>query len=495
MAKEHDFIIHANGMRVHKDLSFKQTPSSQPKDINGKDLKLLREKGLVRTIAKSKEVSKEPTQPQELANNITQSRISKRKPTQTLMENEPLPVDKIPVNYLRIDLPKEFLMKKVKKTYFHRFNVGMYVFYGFRDCVCRILQVGDTFLVFDIPADKTTQLKKLHLGKSKRENRKYLKEQIFRISSYDFGVVEKYWDKRKVKSLLLQKEIEHSVKLLKINNIPLRQYKKLESRLVPNKLTSIEFEQWASRMDALIIQSEEKKRQISLAKEKRTKSKNAIAKLSPVPKMAKAMDVRHPIDANPVVLRKRDLKTSDFIVCVNRWRCLRNPVHDIEDIQALIPIVSNGEVMNLVLPAGYCVRCNQYFILSEHFKMNRHRLENALCTIMDIPTYHKYRQGEGFPQWSDESILMKFGYTVAANRDPGPTRRKEVLKRVIEGEVMTKQDVMSHINAQIDLRKNNPSMTWAIAKWRDDLAAISKMSFGRLERSVIVGTIKNPTGQ
>jgi hypothetical protein len=71
---------------------------------------------LVRTIAKSKGVSKEPTQPQELANNITQSGISKRKPTSTIMENEPSPADKSPVNYFRIDLPKEFLMRKERKS-------------------------------------------------------------------------------------------------------------------------------------------------------------------------------------------------------------------------------------------------------------------------------------------------------------------------------------------------------------------------------------------
>lgn len=484
MAEEQEYIIYANGMRVHKDLSIKHSSRSIEKQIKEEDLTLLRKKGLVWTIAKSKQEPK--------GDNLDNAPLGK--PMQPSVKNEPTPKSDSPMNYLRIDLPKEFLMRKEKKTYFHRFNEGMFVFYGFRNCVCRILQVGETFLVFDIPADKTTQLKKLHLGKLKSEDRKYLKEQIFRVSSYDFGVVEKYWDKRKAKSLLLQKEIDHSLKLLKINNIPLRQYKKLESCLVPNKLTSLEFEQWASRMDEHIVQSEEKKRQISFAEEKRTKSKNVIAKLSPVPNKAKAAEARHPINATPVVLRKRDLQTGDFVICVNKWRCLRNPVHAMEDIEALIPIVSNGEILNLVLPAGYCARCNQYFILSEHFKMNRHRLENALCTIMDIPTYQKHLQGEGFPQWSDESILMKMGYTVAANRDPGPTRRIEVLKRVIEGEVMTKQDVMSHINAQIDLRKNNPSMTWALAKWRNDLAAISKMSFGRVQRRVVVGTIRNPTG-
>jgi hypothetical protein len=71
---------------------------------------------LIRTIAKSKGASKEPTQPQKLANNITQSGISKRKPTATLMENEPLPVDKSPVNYFQIDLPKEFHMRKERKS-------------------------------------------------------------------------------------------------------------------------------------------------------------------------------------------------------------------------------------------------------------------------------------------------------------------------------------------------------------------------------------------
>ena len=77
--------------------------------------------------------------------------------------------------------------------------------------------------------------------------------------------------------------------------------------------------------------------------------------------------------------------------------------------------------------------------------------------------------------WNVESILRQEGYTVSQREGLSDNERETILRNVISQKLMSRRQVIEHIELQISLRKNNSMYDIAISKWERDLQFLRKM--------------------
>ena len=97
--------------------------------------------------------------------------------------------------------------------------------------------------------------------------------------------------------------------------------------------------------------------------------------------------------------------------------------------------------------------------------------ENIKTYTYDYNNYD-YEDGLDASGWNLESILKQEGYTVSQKEDLLDGERQNILNSVLTRGLMTKWDVIEHIELQISLRKNNSMYATAISKWERDLQYI-----------------------
>lgn len=87
-----------------------------------------------------------------------------------------------------------------------------------------------------------------------------------------------------------------------------------------------------------------------------------------------------------------------------------------------------------------------------------------------------YRGGSGsFSFDAGESILFQAGYNVNAREGIPEAKRHEILHGVIEDGLMTRGDCIRLLKRNIALRRTNPSMGNAIAKWQADINYLGQL--------------------
>ena len=77
--------------------------------------------------------------------------------------------------------------------------------------------------------------------------------------------------------------------------------------------------------------------------------------------------------------------------------------------------------------------------------------------------------------WNLESVLRREGYTVSQKEGLTDSERQSILKNVINRNLMSKWQIIEHIELQISLRRNNRMYNIAISKWERDLAFLKKI--------------------
>lgn len=71
--------------------------------------------------------------------------------------------------------------------------------------------------------------------------------------------------------------------------------------------------------------------------------------------------------------------------------------------------------------------------------------------------------------WDEESYLRSQGYTVSQTKGLSDYQRSKMLEDVLKSGVMSKYDIISHLERMINLRKNMPQYSIAISKWKRDI--------------------------
>ena len=82
--------------------------------------------------------------------------------------------------------------------------------------------------------------------------------------------------------------------------------------------------------------------------------------------------------------------------------------------------------------------------------------------------------GLGF---SADSFLSRNGYSV--KEDVPKSTRREVLANILDGNIATKQEIIEKITEFINLRRNDPKMDGAIARWEEDIAFVADYKASR----------------
>lgn len=155
-----------------------------------------------------------------------------------------------------------------------------------------------------------------------------------------------------------------------------------------------------------------------------------------------------------------------------------------------------GTVNKITIPAGYCPSCDVYFIMESTYKT----IKNSgipICKTMDDKTYISTQGNQLFGKWSQESILMQFGYSVSQTDDLPAVQRQKILAAIVDNNVISKSDVISYLNSFIDLRKNQKnadgSMKFrvAIKRWTEDRDFITNYKTGSFKEVQVRKIISN----
>ncbi len=156
----------------------------------------------------------------------------------------------------------------------------------------------------------------------------------------------------------------------------------------------------------------------------------------------------------------------DFLVRINAFKCI-NSGHLLMDINATIKIVTYyGEIEIISISAGYCKSCKKYYILESEYQSLKKR-GTLICRIVENNIFIS-KEHEGHLVLNQESLLHILGYNVNAKDDFSETHRHLVLKTILEDNLLSKFEIINHIDYLINRGRNNPLLANAISKWEAD---------------------------
>lgn len=174
-------------------------------------------------------------------------------------------------------------------------------------------------------------------------------------------------------------------------------------------------------------------------------------------------------DTNIIVNRSKydltpQISIYSIIILSNTLKCSAN--HDVKDIIAKLPVLNEqGQISYISVNASYCPTCNRYTILKEDF--------NAIAGIITCKIIDETVSCSNSSNFDTEidnrySILAQYGYNVQTKKDLSEQQRHIILSSIIEAQIMSRREVIDHINTLIERGSKIPSWKTATQKWKDD---------------------------
>lgn len=176
------------------------------------------------------------------------------------------------------------------------------------------------------------------------------------------------------------------------------------------------------------------------------------------------------------------ISMADFVVHSNVFKCMHNG-HTLENITAITNVMGKSNVLKTTrVSAGYCRKCNTYFIMDNDFK--RLKAQGQLfCRMVDYKTYTGKNIIGNRMALANESILMQYGYNVSQLTDLTSKQRQAILAMLIDCKIMTKSEINSYLSFFIRQRqKQQDKYEVAIEKWSEDRAFVSKYREGSFRK-------------
>lgn len=87
----------------------------------------------------------------------------------------------------------------------------------------------------------------------------------------------------------------------------------------------------------------------------------------------------------------------------------------------------------------------------------------------------KSNKYDDFSEREQESILKKYGYSVAANSQLSSKQRKLLLKKLIDTKIVSKGYVISYLKYNIRINGKKANNEFAVIKWQEDLDFINNL--------------------
>ena len=187
--------------------------------------------------------------------------------------------------------------------------------------------------------------------------------------------------------------------------------------------------------------------------------------------------VERPQEHNQLNEHANSIRAKDFVVRRTTFKC-RHKEHKLQNIDAVISIIDkDGNVKQDTVPAGYCPNCNVFFIMESTYQSLKNR-GTPICRVSDEKAYLSSNSFVNGMQLAQESVLMQYGYSVSQEEGLTTARRRKILARMIDNNILTRSDIISYLDFFINQRKNQHRFEKAIAKWESDREFVSEYKSG-----------------
>lgn len=162
----------------------------------------------------------------------------------------------------------------------------------------------------------------------------------------------------------------------------------------------------------------------------------------------------------------RRIAVSEFLTRITIKNCFAAN-HDIEDIQAAVKVLRpNYTVTEEIVPALFCKTCNRYYLLESVYQELREK-GILLCNVVEQGYWSSSKKRE-FYITNQESLLHKMGYNVSANNNLTQSQRCAILKAALDNGLLTKAEILSHLDYLIRRSVGRENLSAAAEKWKQD---------------------------
>ena len=172
----------------------------------------------------------------------------------------------------------------------------------------------------------------------------------------------------------------------------------------------------------------------------------------------------------------RSIEVTEFLTRASLKRCSSNN-HIIEDIQAGVKVLHKDYSVTVELvPAFYCKTCKKYYLLeSDYLKLDDSGI--LLCNVVEQRYWNTHGKGNGFYYITNqESLLHKMGYNVSASNGLSHNARAAILRAALENGLLSKADILSHLDYLIQRSINSATLSTAVEKWKQDREYVQSLS-------------------
>lgn len=180
------------------------------------------------------------------------------------------------------------------------------------------------------------------------------------------------------------------------------------------------------------------------------------------------------------------IRVKDFVVRRTTFKCMHQN-HQLQNIEAVINIIDKrGDVKTEKASAGYCPKCNVFFIMESTFQ-NLKKKGTLICRVSDEKAYLRGNTYTNGMQLAQESILMQYGYTVSQQENLTAASRRKILALLVDNNVLTRSEIISYLDFFISQRKYQVKFKNAIEKWESDREYIAGYNTGNYTRIGVKG--------
>ena len=153
-----------------------------------------------------------------------------------------------------------------------------------------------------------------------------------------------------------------------------------------------------------------------------------------------------------------------------------NKNHKLTDIDVEIMVLRHDyNIVKKTVPAIRCKSCEKYYILENEYQ-RLDSLGTILCNVVEKNYWTSTNRDQDFLISNGESLLHKMGYNVNAYNNVPKSIRWMILRAAFENRLLTKGEIMSHLNTLISRGKARRSFRFAVEKWEMDLEYVRGLS-------------------
>jgi len=169
------------------------------------------------------------------------------------------------------------------------------------------------------------------------------------------------------------------------------------------------------------------------------------------------------------------IKYTDIITRSTIRECT-NKNHILTDIDIEVKVMMGDySVVSEKIPAIWCKSCRKYYILENEYR-HLNRRGTILCNVVEKNFWLSKNRQQEFLISNGESLLHKMGYNVNAYSNVPKNTRWKILRAAMESGLLTKGEIMSHLNTLISRGKARYSFRFAVEKWETDLEYVRSLS-------------------